>query len=165
MGFNSKLDVDKGIKLGTKAVESLELFPECTVSNVKRIIGLKFSSANVEIEKKYATYEIVENNKNGECKIKLPNEKEITPEEVSSYILAILKAAAEVYCKCKISNCIICVPAYFSESQRSATINAATLVGLNVVRLLHEPCASAIAYGLFVTGKKNVLCVDWGGGI
>ena len=120
--------------------------PQNTVFSVKRLIGRKFADQEVQNDKKWLPYEIKQSN-NGGIEVKM-GDKWHTPEEISALILSKLKADAEAKLGEKIEEAIITVPAYFDDNQRQATKNAGEIAGLKVSRILNEPTAAALAYGL-----------------
>ena len=136
--------------------------PRNTIFSVKRLIGRKASDAEVKRDKTLLPYEIKESaNGGGEVKI---NEKWYRPEEVSAMILAKLKADAEAKLGEKIEDAIITVPAYFDDSQRQATKAAGEIAGFKVKRILNEPTAAALAYGLNKKRNEKIVVYDFGGG-
>jgi len=136
--------------------------PENTVFGVKRLIGRKFDSPEVQADIKILPYKI-ERAENGDARIVLKG-KSYSPSEISSYILANLKKAAEAYLGEKVSDAVITVPAYFDDSQRQATKDAGKIAGLNVVRIINEPTAASLAYGLDKKVKGHIAVFDLGGG-
>lgn len=134
--------------------------PKGTVYEVKRLIGRKFREVADEV--KLLSYDVVEG-PNGDCRIKV-GEKEYSPEECSSFILAKMKKDAEAFLGEEVRDAVITVPAYFNDSQRQATKDAGAIAGLNVVRIVNEPTAASLAYG--VDKKKNavVAIADSGSG-
>lgn len=124
--------------------------PTRTLYDVKRLIGRRYADKTVQYDKKYMPYEIVD--KETKPYIKVPEVKGETkifaPEEISAMVLTKMKEIAESYSGKKIKNAIVTVPAYFDNSQRQSTKDAGIISGLNVVRVLNEPTAAAIAYGL-----------------
>lgn len=152
--------------IGEAAKNQVTVNPTRTVYDVKRLIGRKYNDKTVQYDKKYLPYEIVD--KEGKPYIQIPNVKGETkvfaPEEISAMILVKMKEIAESYSGKKIKNAIVTVPAYFDNSQRQSTKDAGIISGLNVVRVLNEPTAAAIAYGLDETEEKNILVFDLGGG-
>ena len=152
--------------IGEAAKNQVTVNPTRTVYDVKRLIGRKYNDKTVQYDKKYLPYEIVD--KDGKPYIQIPNVKGETkvfaPEEISAMILVKMKEIAESYSGKKIKNAIVTVPAYFDNSQRQSTKDAGIISGLNVVRVLNEPTAAAIAYGLDETEEKNILVFDLGGG-
>ncbi len=136
--------------------------PKNTVQGIKRFIGHNFDEAGVQQDKKTVPYEIVKGDNNG-VKIKLAD-KEYTPEEVSAMILTKLKNDAEAKLGMKITEAIITVPAYFSDSQRQATKDAGKIAGLDVKRIINEPTAAALAYGFNKKKDEKLAVFDFGGG-
>ncbi|MCE5330016.1 molecular chaperone DnaK [bacterium] len=151
----------KGERLvGQLAKRQAALNPENTVYSIKRFIGRKYDE--VESERKTISYTVI-NGKNGLATVKL-NDREYTPEEISSMILQKLKADAEAYLGTEVTDAVITVPAYFNDSQRQATKNAGKIAGLNVLRIINEPTAAALAYGLDKKKEEKILVFDLGGG-
>ena len=152
--------------IGEAAKNQVTVNPTRTLYDVKRLIGRKYNDKTVQYDKKYLPYEIVD--KDGKPYIQVPNVKGETkvfaPEEISAMVLVKMKEIAESYSGKKIKNAIVTVPAYFDNSQRQSTKDAGIISGLNVVRVLNEPTAAAIAYGLDETEEKNILVFDLGGG-
>lgn len=136
--------------------------PENTVFGVKRLIGRKFSSTEVQNDKKILPYKI-EEAKNGDVRIKLKGEH-YSPAQISSYILANIKKTAEEYLGEKVTDAVITVPAYFNDSQRQATKDAGKIAGLNVLRIINEPTAASLAYGLDKKKEEKIAVFDLGGG-
>ncbi|KAJ0401486.1 hypothetical protein ATCC90586_010463 [Pythium insidiosum] len=140
-----------------------------TIRSVKRLLGQPYKSKAVSAAKSFAAYDIVATPQ-GNAAVEISRRGErvrVQPEEVSSHVLAELKASAEAYWpdgSTRIDNAVITVPAYFSDAQRTATLLSAEMAGFKAVRLLNEPTAAAMAYGLFVAGDKTVVVVDFGGG-
>ena len=156
---------------GIEAKNQLHLNPENTFYEVKRLIGRKIDDPVVQTEIPLLSYKIINDDSNNiRLKANLSQRREIfSPEEISSFILIKLKTMAEAYLKSKIEKVVISVPAYFNDSQREATKDAATIAGLQCVRIINEPTASALAYGLekisINRGKDiNVMVYDLGGG-
>jgi molecular chaperone DnaK len=136
--------------------------PENTFYSVKRFIGCKFNEIESEIGR--ISYK-VKKDENGNIKIVSPNlKKELSPEEISAAILKKLVNDASRFLKETITQAIITVPAYFNDSQRLATKDAGTIAGLDVLRILNEPTAAALAYGLDKKKNEVVLIFDLGGG-
>jgi len=136
--------------------------PENTVFGVKRLIGRKFSSAEVQSDTKILPYKI-EEAKNGDTRINLRG-KQYSPAEISSFILANIKKTAEEYLGEKITDAVVTVPAYFNDSQRQATKDAGKIAGLNVLRIINEPTAASLAYGLDKKSEEKIAVFDLGGG-
>lgn len=136
--------------------------PENTVFAVKRLIGRKYSSAEVQNDIKILPYKI-EQAANGDLRINLRG-KQHSPAEISSYILANIKKSAEEYLGEKVTDAVITVPAYFDDSQRQATKDAGKIAGLNVLRIINEPTAASLAYGLDKKKEEKIAVFDLGGG-
>lgn len=152
--------------IGEAAKNQFAVNPERTVFDVKRLIGRKFEDSSVQKDMKLVPYKIV--NKDGKPYIRVQlkdGEKTFSPEEVSAMILTKMKDTAEAYLGKKIKDAVVTVPAYFNDAQRQATKDAGVISGLNVARIINEPTAAAIAYGLDKKGgEKNILVFDLGGG-
>lgn len=137
-----------------------------TVFDIKRLIGLKYKDTSVQNDLKHIPYKVV--NKDGKPQVKVSysgEEKNFTPEEISSMILGKMKEIAEDYLGKKVTHAVVTVPAYFNDAQRQATKDAGTIAGLNVLRIVNEPTAAAIAYGLDRTdGERQIIVYDLGGG-
>jgi molecular chaperone DnaK len=136
--------------------------PENTVFAVKRLIGRKFNSPEVQKDIKILPYHIKEA-KNGDVRIDLRG-KLNSPAEISSFILAHIKKYAEDYLGEKVTDAVITVPAYFNDSQRQATKDAGKIAGLNVLRIINEPTAASLAYGLDKRSEEKIAVFDLGGG-
>ena len=136
--------------------------PENTVFGVKRLIGRKFDSPEVQKDVQFLPYHIGPV-ANGDVQIKLQG-RSLSPAEISSQILANLRSTAEEYLGEKVTDAVITVPAYFSDSQRQATKDAGKIAGLNVQRIINEPTAAALAYGLDKQKEGKIAVFDLGGG-
>jgi len=136
--------------------------PENTVFGVKRLIGRKFASKQVQADIKVLPYKI-EQASNGDIRINLKG-KQHSAAEISSYILANIKKTAEEYLGETITDAVITVPAYFDDSQRQATKDAGKIAGLNVLRIINEPTAASLAYGLDKKKEEKIAVFDLGGG-
>jgi len=136
--------------------------PENTIFSIKRLIGRKFNDATVQYDIKRLPYKITEA-PNGDCRVVMGG-KEYSPQEVSAMILQKLKADAEAYLGEKVTDAVVTVPAYFNDSQRNATKDAGTIAGLNVLRIINEPTASSLAYGLDKKRDETIAVYDLGGG-
>jgi len=136
--------------------------PENTVFGVKRLIGRKYASPEVQSDIKILPYKL-EQASNGDIRINLRG-KQNSPAEISSFILANIKKTAEEYLGEKITDAVITVPAYFNDSQRQATKDAGKIAGLNVLRIINEPTAASLAYGLDKKKEEKIAVFDLGGG-
>ncbi|MCK9472411.1 molecular chaperone DnaK [Sulfurimonas sp.] len=153
---------DKGeVLVGDPAKRQAITNPNKTISSIKRIMGLMMSEENAKAAHDKVTYNIID--KDGMAAVDIAG-KIYTPQEISAKILSKLKEDAESYLGSSVTDAVITVPAYFNDAQRKATKDAGTIAGLNVLRIINEPTASALAYGLDSKGDENVLVYDLGGG-
>lgn len=142
--------------------------PERSIYVVKRLIGRKFNDEEVQRDAKYVPYKVVSDG--GKAYVEVPNmtgtgkKKKFSPEEISAMVLTKMKEVAENYLGQEVKYAVITVPAYFNDSQRQATKDAGTISGLDVLRIINEPSAAAIAYGLDKKDEKNIIVFDLGGG-
>ncbi len=136
--------------------------PENTVFGIKRLIGRKYDSKEVQDDIRVLPYKI-EKAANGDVRVNLRG-KTYSPAEISSFILANIKKSAEEYLGEKVSDAVITVPAYFNDSQRQATKDAGKIAGLNVLRIINEPTAASLAYGLDKKNDEKIVVFDLGGG-
>ena len=136
--------------------------PENTIFSIKRLIGRKFKDAIVQSDIKRLPYKITEAS-NGDCRVVMGG-KEYSPQEISAMILQKLKTDAEAYLGEKVTDAVVTVPAYFNDSQRNATKDAGAIAGLNVLRIINEPTASSLAYGLDKKEDQTIAVYDLGGG-
>jgi L1 cell adhesion molecule like protein len=154
--------------VGDGAKNQASMNPENTVHDAKRLIGRSFSDVHVQSDAKLWTFKIKDDGKDKPkvCVKHMNEDKEFYAEEISAMILTKMKDIAESYLSDKIKDVVITVPAYFGDSQRQATKDAGVIAGLNVLRIINEPTAAAIAYGLDnkSSREKNVLIFDCGGG-
>ncbi|KAJ7046709.1 heat shock cognate 70 [Mycena alexandri] len=153
--------------IGDAAKNQVAMNPVNTVFDAKRLIGRKFDDMEVQADMKHFPFTVF--SKGGKPYIRVEyrgEQKEFSPEEISSMVLLKMKETAESYLGTTINNAVVTVPAYFNDSQRQATKDAGTISGMNVLRIINEPTAAAIAYGLDkkVVGERNVLIFDLGGG-
>ncbi len=148
--------------VGQLARRQAAVNPENTVYSIKRFMGRKFGE--VDSERKIVPYD-VKPGKDDRAVVHVPNvDKDFTPEEISAMILQKLKTDAEAYLGEKVTDAVITVPAYFNDSQRQATKNAGQIAGLNVLRIINEPTAASLAYGLDKKANETILVFDLGGG-
>jgi molecular chaperone DnaK len=159
--FPSVVDPIKNI-VGDVAKRQAVLNPQDTIFSVKRLMGRKFSDASVQFDMKWLPYTI-KSGKNGMA-IVVVEGKEFTPQEISAKVLAKIKADAEKYLGETVTQAVITVPAYFDDSQRQATKQAGEIAGLEVMRIVNEPTASALAYGLDKKHTHTIAVYDLGGG-
>jgi len=152
--------------IGDAAKNQAALNPENTVFDVKRLVGRTIDDKNVQKDMKLFPFAI--RDKDGRPYIEVTiggKAKQFSPEEISAMVLIKMKEVAEAYLGRKVDNAVVTVPAYFNDAQRQATKDAGTIAGLNVMRIINEPTAAAIAYGLDKKAKeKNILVYDLGGG-
>ncbi|XP_065210475.1 heat shock 70 kDa protein II-like [Planococcus citri] len=138
-----------------------------TIFDVKRLMGRKFDDVTVQADMKHWPFQVIDDNNKPKIKVEIEGTpKTYFPEEISSMVLTKMKDTAEAYLGKTVKNAVITVPAYFNDSQRGATIDAATIAGLKVLRIINEPTAAAIAYGLEQKSpeERSVLIFDLGGG-
>jgi molecular chaperone DnaK len=154
---------DKGERLiGMLARRQAVTNPENTVFAVKRLIGRKFTDKEVQRSTGIVSYKIVEG-PNGDAYVQL-RDKQYSPAEISAMILTKMKQTAEEYLGEKVTDAVITVPAYFNDSQRQATKDAGRIAGLNVLRIINEPTAASLAYGLDKKKDEKIAVFDLGGG-
>ena len=156
---------DKETLCGQSAKNQVAMNTRNTVYDAKRLLGRKFSDPIVQSDLKHYSFKLVAD-KDDKPMVSLSNDKTYYPEQISAMVLGEMKKTAENYLGCSVSKAVITVPAYFNDSQRAATKDAARICGLEVLRIINEPTAAALAYGLDKnhTGEKNVLIFDLGGG-
>ncbi|KAF5538470.1 hsp70-like protein [Fusarium bulbicola] len=153
--------------IGDAAKNQVAMNPQNTVFDAKRLIGRKFADAEVQADMKHFPFKIVDKGGKPIIEVEFKGEtKTFSPEEISAMILTKMRETAESYLGETVNNAVVTVPAYFNDSQRQATKDAGLIAGLNVLRIINEPTAAAIAYGLDkkVEGERNVLIFDLGGG-
>jgi len=160
----SMVSIGKGGErlVGELAKRQAIVNPENTIFSIKRLIGRKFKNRIVQEDMKRLPYEITAA-PNGDCRVVMGG-KEYSPQEISAMILQKLKADAEAYLGEKVDDAVITVPAYFNDSQRNATKDAGAIAGLNVLRIINEPTASSLAYGLDKKKEETIAVYDLGGG-
>ncbi|GEQ70233.1 hypothetical protein JCM33374_g3909 [Metschnikowia sp. JCM 33374] len=136
-----------------------------TIFDVKRLIGLEYTDDIVQKERKKLPYKVTKKGNMPVVSVEVAGEeKTFTPEEISAMILGKMKSVAEDYLGKKVTHAVVTVPAYFNDAQRQATKNAGTIAGLNILRVINEPTAAAIAYGLDKTDERQIIVYDLGGG-
>jgi len=136
--------------------------PENTIYSSKRFIGRRFSETQEET--KLVPYTVVSKNNGADSAFKIVGDKTVSPEEVGAAVLAKLKKVAEDYLGAEVTDAVITVPAYFNDAQRQATKDAGKIAGLNVMRIINEPTAAALAYGLDKKKDQKIVIYDFGGG-
>ena len=156
--------------IGEAAKNQASTNPANTVFDAKRLIGRSFSSKQVQDDMKHFPFEVVSGAPSDKPHVKVNfkgEEKRFAPEEISSMVLTKMKETAEAYLGKPVKNAVVTVPAYFNDGQRQATKDAASIAGLHCLRIINEPTAAALAYGLgsgSTKEEKNVLIFDLGGG-
>ena len=153
--------------IGDAAKQQVARNPEGSIFDAKRLVGRRFDDTVVQSDMKHWPFAVV--NRGGKPLIRVPvkgEDKVFTPEEISAMVLTKMKETAEAYLGQTVTDTVITVPAYFNDSQRQATKDAGRIAGLNVLRIINEPTAAALAYGLDknIADDKNVLIFDLGGG-
>ena len=152
--------------VGEAAKNQAALNPKRTIYSVKRLIGRKYNDKEVQMDKKLLPYDIIDKDGKPYIQVEIKGNKKLySPEEISAMVLTKMKTVAENFLGTKVKNAVITVPAYFNDSQRQSTKDVGTIAGLNVLRIINEPTAAAIAYGLDKKDKeRNILVFDLGGG-
>merc|ERR1711976_692649 len=152
--------------VGEAAKNQATINPTRTIYDVKRLIGRKYADKEVQHDKKFLPYSIVEKDTKPYIKTTVKGESKVyAPEEISAMVLSKMKTVAENYLGETVKNAVVTVPAYFNDAQRQSTKDAGTISGLNVARIINEPTAAAIAFGLDKSkGETNILVFDLGGG-
>ena len=153
--------------IGLAAKNMASSNPSNTVYDAKRMLGRDFNDTKLQEDMKHFSFNVVNNNNKPKIKVEYKDEeKEFTPEEISAMVLTKMKQTAEEYLGTTVTNAVVTVPAYFNDAQRQATKDAGVIAGLNILRIINEPTAAAIAYGLDKISNKqhNILIFDCGGG-
>jgi heat shock protein 5 len=152
--------------IGDAAKNQYAANPENTVFDAKRLIGRRFNDKDVQMDMKHFPFKLISKDGKPNIKVEVKGEDKIfTPEEISGMVLTKMKETAEAYLGKKVTHAVVTVPAYFNDAQRQATKDAGTIAGLNILRIINEPTAAAIAYGLDKTGgERTILVYDLGGG-
>ena len=153
--------------IGDASKSAAAAYPRATVFDAKRMIGRAFSDPVLQGDLKHFPYDVIDDGKGRPqiCVETKDGQKKFYPEEISAMVLQKMKGIAESYLGVTVKDAVVTVPAYFNDAQRQATKDAGTIAGLNVLRIINEPTAAAIAYGLDKKGdgEKNVLIFDCGG--
>lgn len=155
--------------IGDGAKNQASMNPKNTIYDAKRLIGRKYNDTSVQKDKNMLSYNVINKNGNPNIEVMYKEEKKIySPEDISAMILLKMKEIAESFLGEKVTEAVITVPAYFNDGQRQATKDAGIIAGLNVRRIINEPTAAAMAYGLdkidkHETNEKNILIYDCGG--
>ncbi|GIY34428.1 heat shock protein 70 B2 [Caerostris darwini] len=153
--------------IGDAAKSQVALNPENTIFDAKRLIGRKFDDPKIQQDMKHWPFKVTNHGGKPKIRVEFKGEQKLfNPEEISAMVLTKMKETAEMYLGEKVTDAVVTVPAYFNDSQRQATKDAGRIAGLNVLRIINEPTAAALAYGLDknLKGEKNVLIFDLGGG-
>ena len=155
--------------IGDAAKNQVALNPTNTIFDAKRLIGRKYNDDTVQKDKKLWPFQVINDNTKPKVEVEYQYEKKVfSPEEISAMVLTKMKETAEAYLGESVKDAVVTVPAYFNDAQRQATKDAGVIAGLNVLRIINEPTAAAIAYGLDkkkqCSQEKNVLIFDLGGG-
>nr|QWV59542.1 heat shock protein 70-2 [Pieris rapae] len=153
--------------IGDAAKNQVALNPSNTVFDAKRLIGRKFDDPKIQQDMKHWPFKVINDCSKPKIQVEFKGEtKRFAPEEISSMVLVKMKETAEAYLGSSVRDAVVTVPAYFNDSQRQATKDAGVIAGINVLRIINEPTAAALAYGLDknLKGERNVLIFDLGGG-
>ncbi|XP_037028742.1 heat shock 70 kDa protein cognate 2-like [Bradysia coprophila] len=153
--------------IGDAAKNQVAMNPKNTVFDAKRLIGRRFDDQKIQEDMKHWPFTVINDCGKPKIQVEFKGElKKFAPEEISSMVLTKMREIAEIYLGSKVTDAVITVPAYFNDSQRQATKDAGSIAGINVLRIINEPTAAALAYGLdkSLKGEKNVLIFDLGGG-
>jgi len=152
--------------IGDAAKNQLTQNPKNTIFDAKRLIGRTWSEKSVQSDIKFFPFSVVDKKGKPQIKVQVKGKEEtFTPEQISAMVLGKMKETAEAYLGKKVTHAVVTVPAYFNDAQRASTKDAGTIAGLNVMRIINEPTAAAISYGLDKKeGERNILVFDLGGG-
>jgi heat shock 70kDa protein 1/2/6/8 len=158
---------DKERLIGESAKNCATMNPKNTIYDVKRLIGRRFNEPSAQNDIKHFSFKVIDRKEKPMIEVEVEGEKKtFSPEEISAMVLQKMKATAEAYLGHEVKNAVVTVPAYFNDAQRQATKDAGVIAGLNVLRIINEPTAAAMAYGLQkkATKETNILVYDLGGG-
>src|ERR1700750_3276083 len=158
VGFASSGEVLVGQPARRQAITN----PENTIFAIKRLIGRRYDDPMVEKHKSLVPYRVIRGD-NGDAWVEIRG-KRYSPSQISAFILTRMRETAEAYLGEKVTQAVITVPAYFNDSQRQATKDAGRIAGLDVLRIINEPTAAALAYGFDKSGTKTIVVYDLGGG-
>ncbi|KAA6395795.1 MAG: putative Heat shock 70 kDa protein C, partial [Streblomastix strix] len=153
--------------IGDGAKSQVSINPENSIYDIKRLIGRRWDDPEVQHDVKHYPFAVINNNGNPAVQVTVKGEKrQFSPEQISAMVLGKMKEIAEAYLGKKVTNAVVTCPAYFNDAQRQATKDAGAIAGLNVVRVLNEPTAAAVAYGIDKKYKdeRNIIVYDLGGG-
>jgi L1 cell adhesion molecule like protein len=151
--------------VGEGAKNQANTNPENTINDIKRFMGLTYDDPKVQAEMKRVPYTVINKNNKPHVQVQFKGEtREFSPEQISAFILTKMKQTAEDFLGHSVHRAVVTVPAYFSDAQRQATKDAGQIAGLTIERIVNEPTAAALAYGLDKKGERNVLIFDFGGG-
>merc|ERR1712142_1135503 len=153
--------------IGDAAKNQLTSNPENTIFDAKRLIGREWTDKSVQDDAKFFPFKLIEKSKKPHIQVNVKDDEKKTfaAEEISAMVLVKMKETAEAYLGKKVTHSVVTVPAYFNDAQRQATKDAGVIAGMTVLRIINEPTAAAIAYGLDKKeGEKNILVFDLGGG-
>lgn len=152
--------------IGDAAKNQYSLNPERTIFDVKRLIGRRFNDKQITQDSKQFPFTVIDKHGSPHIQVSVKNETKVfTPEEISGMVLSKIKETAQAYLGKPVTHAVVTVPAYFNDAQRQATKDAGTIAGLNIIRIINEPTAAALAYGLDkLDDEKSILVYDLGGG-
>ena len=152
--------------IGDAAKNASHQYPQQTIYEIKRFIGRDFNDPILQRDLKLLSYNVVDDQGKPKVEVEYAGEtRRFTPEEISAMILGKMKSIAESYLGTTVTDCVVTVPAYFNDAQRNATKDAGRIIGMNVLRIINEPTAASIAYGLDKNDGKsrNIIVFDCGG--
>jgi heat shock protein 5 len=151
--------------IGEAAKNQATVNPSQTLFDIKRLIGRRFKDPTVQKDIKLLPYDVVDHGGKPQVNVKVNGKDKImSPEEISAMVLTKMKETAENYLGKEVKHAVITVPAYFTDAQRQSTKDAGSISGMNVLRIINEPTAAAVAYGLDQKAEQNILVYDLGGG-